>query len=606
MQRNGRRHVRPMLEGLEGRQMLSTAASASIVPRTIPLTSTESGTYSVPVEPTSPLLERFHFNGTGMIPGPSPLRVKGSAIVREDGGSTRDQIGALEPGGQAGSIGRAAPHSSPPITITLPAKANGMIDGVATHRVMVIRGRTFPGARVRLEIGNTLQFTHASVRGNYQFRVAMAPGSYVLTVRATARADDVASATVTTTRGDAVIAWINTMIDAVRADVGNVGLVSRTMAIFSAAVYDSVNDIERTYKVFKVDVQAPRGASPEAAASEAAYTVLSSLYPNLSPMLKTTMAQSLAAVPAGPARDAGVAVGREVADGILKWRANDGSAARVPYVPGAAPGQWRPTPPDYTVAWGPDWGNVKPFAIARPAAYLPPPPPALTSSAYAAALNQVKSLGALHSTSRTPDETQAATFWTYDNPSTGTPPVHYDQIVEDIALQQHNSLAQNARLFGLVNVAQGDAGIVAWNAKYTYDRWRPVTAIRLADTDGNPATIADPTWTPLGAPDTPGQPSYTPPFPSYVSGHATFGAAVFTILADFYGTDSIHFTVGSDELPGVTRSFDSFSAAALENAWSRVYVGVHFWFDESAGSSIGAALGNTLFHQIMTPSAAHR
>jgi hypothetical protein len=378
------------------------------------------------------------------------------------------------------------------------------------------------------------------------------------------------------------------------------------MAMMSAAVYDAVNSIERTHAAFRVNVQAPRRASPEAAASEAAYLVLSSLDPSMSQMLATTMAQSLAAVPAGPARDAGVAVGRQAADAILQWRANDGSAASVPYVPGTAPGQWRPTPPDYTVAWGPEWGQVKPFAITSPAAYLPPPPPDLTSSEYAAGLNQVESLGALNSTTRTPDETQAAIFWSYDTPPTGTPPAHYDQIVEDIALQQHNTLAQNARLFGLVNVAQGDAAIAAWTAKYRYNFWRPVTAIRLADTDGNPATIADPSWTPLGSPGGPGQPSFTPPFPGYVSGHATFGAAVFTILADFYGTDNIHFTIGSDELPGVTRSFDSFSSAAQENAWSRVYLGVHFWFDEAAALSIGANLGNDVFHQIMGPPAHGR
>jgi membrane-associated phospholipid phosphatase len=124
----------------------------------------------------------------------------------------------------------------------------------------------------------------------------------------------------------------------------------------------------------------------------------------------------------------------------------------------------------------------------------------------------------------------------------------------------------------------------------------------LAGTDGNPATIADPTWQPLGAPGLAGQPSYTPPFPSYISGHATFGTAVFTILADFYGTDNIHFTIGSEELTGVTRSFASFSAAALENAWSRVYLGVHFWFDQTAGLAVGTGLGNTIFNQIMRPA----
>jgi hypothetical protein len=488
------------------------------------------------------------------------------------------------------------------MTITMPARLNGTINGVATHRTMVVRGHAYPGARVHLEVGNMSRATRAGALGNYQFRVPMAPGSYTLTAQAKDSAGHYSTATMTTMQGDAVLAWINTMVDVLRNPAGNVGLASRTMAMMSAAVYDAVNDIKRTDAVFKINVRAPHWASAEAAASEAAYTVLSSLDPGMSPLLSATMAQSLAAVPSGAARSAGVAVGRKVADGILSWRANDGSATKVPYVPGTAPGQWRPTPPDYTVAWGPEWGQVTPFAVASPAAFLPPPPPALTSPEYAAAQNQVESLGAINSTTRTPDQTQAAIFWAYDTPAGGTPPVHYDQIVEDIALQMHNTLAQNARLFGLVNIAQGDAGIVAWDAKYTYNRWRPVTAIPLANTIGNPGLVADPNWTPLGSPNVPGQPNFTPPFPSYVSGHATFGAAVFTMLADFYGTDNIHFTIGSDQLPGVTRSFDSFSAASLENAWSRIYLGIHFWFDESAGMTAGADVANTIFHQIMGTS----
>jgi membrane-associated phospholipid phosphatase len=499
-----------------------------------------------------------------------------------------------------------APAATAAMTITMPGRANGMVGGVATHRIMLVRGHTFPGARVHLEIGPKSHVTYAGVRGNYEFRMVMPPGKYVLTVQARDRSGAVASTSMTMTQGDAVIAWINTMIDAVRSDSSNVGLVSRTMAMVSAAVYDSVNDIQRTHAVFKVDVPAPTWASPEAAASEAEYTVLTSLYPNLSPMLNNAMAQSLAAVPAGPARKAGVTVGREVAAGILKWRANDGSSDSVPYVPGTAPGQWRPTPPTYTVAWGPEWGDVKPFAIASPTAFLPPPPPALNSPEYAAALNQVESLGALNSTTRTPDETQAAIFWSYDDPTTGTPPLNFDEIVEQIALQQHNTLAQNARLFGQVNVAMGDVGIVAWNAKYTYNFWRPITAIRQAGTDGNPATIADPTWTPLGSPGAPGQTSFTPPFPGYISGHATFGGAVFTILADFYGTDNLHFTIGSDMMPGVTRSFDSFSAAATENAWSRVWLGVHFSFDSTEGLAVGDSLGNSIYQQNMGSATSRK
>jgi hypothetical protein len=392
------------------------------------------------------------------------------------------------------------------------------------------------------------------------------------------------------------------MIQVVKADIANVGMASRTLAMVSGAVYDAVNDIDRTGSVYKVDVHAPRGASASAAASEAACTVLSALDPVMEPLLEVRLAQSLAAVHSASASRAGINVGREVAQGMLSWRANDGSAANVPYVAGTAPGQWRPTPPTYQAAWGPEWGQVATFAITKPAsAFLAPPPPALNSPEYAADLNQVESLGAQDSSTRTPDQTQIGIFWSYDTPATGTPPVRYDEVALTIALQKHNTLDRNARLFGLVNLAMGDAGIAAWDTKYTYDRWRPITAIQLADTDGNPATVADPAWTPLGSPGDPGQPNFTPPFPSYVSGHATFGAALFTILTDFYGTDKMNFTLTSDLLPGVTRAYTSFSQASDENAISRIYLGIHFWFDETAGMTMGKEVANNVFANVLVP-----
>ena len=238
----------------------------------------------------------------------------------------------------------------------------------------------------------------------------------------------------------------------------------------------------------------------------------------------------------------------------------------------------------------------------RPA-FLAPPPPALNSPAYAAALNQVESLGALNSTTRTADETQIGIFWSYDTVAMGTPIIRFEEVAESIALQMHNSMTQNARMFGLVNLAMGDAGIAAWDTKYTYNRWRPITAIPLADTDGNPATVADPTWTPLGSPNDPGQPSFTPPFPSYVSGHATFGSALFTTLAKFYGTNKVHFTLTSDLLPGVTRSYTSFSQASYENAISRIYLGIHFWFDETAGIKMGRQIANNVFSNVLTTNS---
>ncbi len=490
-------------------------------------------------------------------------------------------------------------------TVAMNSPANGMIGSVVTAPVMVVEGQTAPDASVHMQVGKTAMNGHSNNSGHYDFKLAMPSGTYQVKVKALDKAGDASSASMTVTHGDAVIAWDTTMIQVIKADIANVGLASRTLAMVSGAVYDAVNDIEHTGSVYKIDVKAPKGASPSIAASEAAYTVLSALDPSQLPLLQVTMSQSLATVSSASARQGGVQVGQEVAQGILALRANDGSSATVPYVPGTAPGQWQPTPPGYQVAWGPEWGQVTTFAVTKPiAAFQPAPPPALDSPAYAAALNQVESIGSLNSTTRTADQTQVGIFWSYDTPAYGTPPVLYEQIARTISLQEHNSLTQNARLFGLVNLSMGDAGISAWDSKYTYNRWRPITAIRAADT-GNPALVSDPTWTPLGSPGNPGQPSFTPPFPSYVSGHATFGTALFTVLKDFYGTDKIHFTLTSDVLPGVTRSYDSLSQASLENSLSRIYLGVHFWFDQTAGMKMGAEIANNVFANMLTTGKSH-
>ncbi len=486
-------------------------------------------------------------------------------------------------------------------TVLMNPAGSHMIGQVGTGGVLVIEGQTMPDAAVRMHIGHRTMLGRSNSNGDYQFSLPERAGIYRVKISAHGAAGQVSKAAMSVTEGDAVVAWTDTMIQVIKADIANVGLASRTMAMVSGAVYDAVNDIERTGSVYQFNVQAPQGASPTAAASEAAYTVLSALDPDMQPLLDARLAQSLAAEPSASAAALGVQVGSEVAQDMLAWRANDGSAATVPYVPGTAPGDWRPTPPTYQVAWGPEWGQVESFAITKPAsAFVAPPPPALNSPEYARAFNQVKSLGALHSTTRTPEETQTGIFWSYDTPAMGTPVVHYEEIAVSIALQEHNSFTQNARLFGLVNLGMADAGIAAWDTKYTYNRWRPVTAIQLANTDGNPSTIADPTWMPLGSPGNPGQPSFTPPFPSYVSGHATFGATLFTLLTDFYGTNDVNFTITSDLLPGVTRSFTSFSQASYQNAMSRIYLGIHFWFDETAGMTMGQQIAQNVFTNVLT------
>jgi hypothetical protein len=490
------------------------------------------------------------------------------------------------------------------LTAGLDPSSNPDMNGVVMSSNVTISGQTQPGVTVRLDQGDTGTFTQtttADAQGNYHFAVSVGIGVTPFHVEADAGGQQ-ATADTRITRGDVIIAWNQTMLDAIRATKDTLGLSTRTMAMVQAAMYDAVNGIDHFGSVYQVAVPAAeaQGASPEAAASEAAFDVLLSLIPKERSLYKATLAESLADIPDGAAKTAGLAVGDTVAAGILAWRANDGSSLQVPYVPGTVPGQWRPTPPDYSVAWGPEWGQVTPFAIPSAKQFLPPPPPALNSRAYAAAVKLTESLGAKNSTTRTARETQIGDFWAYDVASLGPPPVLYNQIAQDVALEQHNTLDQDARLFALVDVAMADAGIVTWDAKYKYNLWRPITAIRDANQDGNPATVADPTWTPLGSPGDGVRANFTPNFPAYVSGHAGFGAALFTTLADFYGTDRMTFTIGSDEEPGTYETFNSFSAAAEENGMSRIYLGIHYIFDKTAGITEGDAVGNYDYQHVMT------
>jgi hypothetical protein len=248
-----------------------------------------------------------------------------------------------------------------------------------------------------------------------------------------------------------------------------------------------------------------------------------------------------------------------------------------------------------------------------------PPPPALNSPEYAAAFNEVKALGGsspASPTTRTDEQTTIGLFWGYDaQPGLCAPVRFYDQITDTICRQMGNTEVQNARLFLLVNVAMADAGIACWGDKYFYNFWRPVTAIREGNLDGNPLTTGDPAWAPLGAPaDNHNGTNFTPPFPSYPSGHADFGGALFTVLKDFYGTDNIHFTIVSDEFntitidqngqprPLIPRSYTSFSQAMEENGESRIYLGIHFSFDKDAGIKQGSEIGDYVFAHIGRPA----
>jgi hypothetical protein len=382
--------------------------------------------------------------------------------------------------------------------------------------------------------------------------------------------------------GDMVLEWNEILLDAVRATSANPPRASRAMAIVHAAIYDAVNAIERTHEVYAVEVLASPLSSRGAAVAAAAHATLSSLFPTQVGTFNAKLIESLATIPDGLAEDLGVDLGETVAAEMLALRANDGSATIVPYTPGNQPGDWQPTPPANLPALLPNWPDVTPFAMTSGSQFSPDDIPALTSSQYTAAFNEVKSLGDINSATRTADQTNIARFWA-NGGGTATPPGHLNVLAAIVAVQRGNSLAENARLFAMLNVALADAAIMAWDAKYDTDFWRPITGIQAADSDGNPNTIADAAWTPL---------IVTPPFPSYVSGHSSFSGAAAAVLKSFFGRDNIAFTLPSENPAVASRSYTSFSQAAQESADSRLYGGIHWRFDNEDGLVAGKNLGN--------------
>jgi membrane-associated phospholipid phosphatase len=369
--------------------------------------------------------------------------------------------------------------------------------------------------------------------------------------------------------------------------------VSRDLAIMEAAVYDSVVAIDGSFEPYHAHVHASHGASLEAAAAQAAHDTLTALFPAQSSTFDAALAADLVGIPPGRAQQ-GVEVGSEVARQILEWRSTDGSDAKGNYNPGNDPGEWQPTPPANLPALAPQWPAVTPFAMTSGSQFCPAPPPALDSAAYAAALNEVKDLGSVNSTSRTDEQTQIAKFWN-DALGTAFAMGYWNRIAQQAATDQGLSLVQDARVFALLNIAEADAQIACWDAKYTYNLWRPITAIRAADTDGNPATDGDANWTPL---------LVTPNFPSYTSAHSTLSAAAASVLTAVFG-NNYHFTVGAESVT-YTRSFDSFDAAAAEAGRSRIYGGIHYQFDNQAAQASGHAVGLFVVDNILRPAGEDR
>jgi membrane-associated phospholipid phosphatase len=396
------------------------------------------------------------------------------------------------------------------------------------------------------------------------------------------------------THADVVLDWNEAALDAIRARNTAPPAAARNLAIVHVAIYDAVNGIRRTHESYLVRERAPFGASVEAAASAAANSALVALYPTDRATFDGLHSNILGRIPAGASKERGVAWGTRVAGEILAARASDGSTATAAFPGSAEPGRWRPTASFGGVvrpALLPLWGEVTPFALRDGSQFRPPAPPRLSTRRYAADVSMVQRLGGIDSTARTVEQTEIAKFWGY-GPGSATPAGHWNQVAQAVARTEAVSLAGNARLFALLNIALADAAIVSWDGKYVYNYWRPITAIQLADTDGNRHTHADPAWTPLLP---------TPPFPEYTSGHSTFSGAAAVALAHFFCRDRVAFAVGSDDMPGVVRFYSGFSDAALESGMSRIYGGIHFMSANVHGLLSGAKTGAYVTRHVLRP-----
>jgi membrane-associated phospholipid phosphatase len=399
---------------------------------------------------------------------------------------------------------------------------------------------------------------------------------------------------------DPVLQWIGIMNSTVITANSNPLVTTRVVALFSASVFDAVNGIHPSYKPLYVRPNAPGYASQSAAAVQAAYVILSTLYPLQAGSLGPARDASIAAIEANE-RDksvqAGVAWGQTVASSILALRATDGFAPPVPPFEGtlgietspAAVGVWRPTPPGNASGAGPQFATMTPWVLTRPSQFRLPPPRLLNSPEYAADYNEIKTMGIFSGSPRSADQSELALFWA------GNTALFWNRIASQISTSRSMSLTENAHLFALLNVSMADAAIACWDTKYRYVFWRPITAIRLGDTDGNDSTVPDPTWAPWLDFFTAG----TPPHPEYPSGHSTVSGAAAFILAAAFGDDT-PFTVTSDARPG-TRAFPSFSAAVAEIADARVFGGIHFRTSCVRGNALGQLVAGYVSQHAMSP-----
>ncbi len=489
-------------------------------------------------------------------------------------------------------------------------------NGVVLSDIVTINGQSLANSivTVSLDASDSIpRFAIADTEGRFTVQVPVAEG--LQTVRFSAR-DDLgrhSDKIIEIRRGNTIQDWNASALDIVRQwtttsndpyqgriVTAQPPLVARNLAMIHAAMFDAANAVTGQYHAYRVDLPPQVDASASAAAAAAAFEVAKSLYSAVDEIAvwQASLDETLAQVPDGSAKTLGIELGQRVGKAILADRINDGAKGISTYAPTTEVGKWRRTFPDYLPPLLSQWPKVKPFALTSGDEFRPAPPPAVGSPEYAAAVDEAMRLGGFQSSQRTAEQTQIALFWA-DGGGTATPPGHWNSIAADVTLKEGTSLLETARTFALINIAMADAGIASWDAKYHYDLWRPIDAIRQADQDGNAGTLGDTAWIPL---------LKTPPFPTYTSGHSTFSGAASAVLTSLYGDHVVFDSQSDGHLAAeqrpldpsqiVTRHFTSFNQAAEEAGLSRIYGGIHFNFDDTAGRSLGDRVGRAVLERL--------
>lgn len=380
-----------------------------------------------------------------------------------------------------------------------------------------------------------------------------------------------------TTEVQAITSWNIIALKTTAAAVFDPPRETRSLAIVSAAVNDAVCSIVRECMVYASRVATSRDASVEAAVDAAAHDALVALYPTAAPSLDASYASALANVTPGAARDAGVAVGQAAAAALIARRANDHSTDVVTYTPAPGLGVWQPTPPAFAPALEAGWGLVTPFVLETGHQFRPAPPPAPGSDRYVRDYLEIADIGSATSTTRTATQTQTAQFWV------ATGPQNWNQVVQELTGAPGMNAAKAARAYMILNVAGADAMIAAWDTKFAYGEWRPLTAIRSTLDDGSSATVTDPNWTPLIT---------TPRFPDYICGHSTYAGAVERVLTGMFGRHPGEISITSASAGGVTHTYRSFREIADEVTNARVWAGIHWRTSCVVGRAVGHHVGD--------------